>query len=197
MNDIDQVRLRTSDQPILRREAAEGDGVTTQFKLEYSTILASPVPKVWKDSVAQTIVTDFTVDYANGIITMVALPAVNTELVFEASAVVYTDEEIQAFIDSANGNLDYAAARNLFAWAANAAKLARKESLSGGGGPGSVTLDTAVLAEQLRKSAQSYFDLYKALAVDDTTGPADGITEVPWTEHSYEAMYHQTIIRDS
>jgi hypothetical protein len=184
---------------VMYQESREGDGVTKQFKLQHPTVLETPTPQVWVDDVPKTIVTDFTVDYVNGIIIFATAPLISARLDFQTSAVVYTDAEIESFLTDAKGNSTYAAALNLMAWAASAAKIARKESLAGGGGPGAITLDTSVTARELREMAKLYMDTFKtsssAEALDEF-GPADGITEVPWTEFSYHDLLAQAFIRE-
>ena len=193
----DSVRLKTSDQPVIRREKARGDGVTSDWKLELDTVLSSYAVQVRVDNILQTDPTDYTVDYNNGIILFTAAPVLNSNLIFQYMGVVYTDAEIEVFLTEAGGNTDFAAAKNLMAWAANAAKLAKKESLSGGGGIGAVTLDLAVRAEQLRAAAKAYMDLYKDTAVDTIYGPAEGITEPIWTEQMVSRTIEQELIRNS
>lgn len=194
---IEQVRLKTSDQPMfIREDQWAGNGVDTYYKLNNSELIAAPAPVVYK---AGVIVPSgqYVVNLPVGSITFSVAPANDDALVFEYWTIVYTDAEVDQFISEAGGNTDYAAAKNLFAWAANASKLAKKETLAGGGGRGEVILDLSVTAEQLRKSAQSYLNNYKETASDDQFGPADGITEIPWTEQMLDRILEQEIIRNS
>jgi hypothetical protein len=180
----------------IREDQWAGNGVDTYYKLNNSELIAAPAPVVYK---AGVIVPSgqYVVNLPVGSITFSVAPANDDALVFEYWTIVYTDAEVDQFISEAGGNTDYAAAKNLFAWAANASKLAKKETLAGGGGRGEVILDLSVTAEQLRKSAQSYLNNYKETASDDQFGPADGITEIPWTEQMLDRILEQEIIRNS
>lgn len=198
--EIDTVRLKTSDQPVIRREKARGDGVTFDWKLELDTILVSPAPEVRINNVLKAEGTDYTIDYVNGVVFFTAAPVLNDSIIFQYYGIIYTNDEITLFINEAGGNLNYAAALNLMAWAANAARLAKKETQSGGGGLGLVTLDLAVRAQELRQSAKGYMELYEATGAsgsdDSIYAPADGITEVAWTEFSAKQIIAQSLIRD-
>jgi hypothetical protein len=194
---IEQVRLKTSDQPVfIREDQLSGNGVDTYFKLINSELIPALPPVVYVNGVVTPAV-NYAVNYSVGSITFVAPPGNDVPLIFEYWTTVYTDEEVEQFLTEAGGNTDYAAAKNLFAWAANASKLAKKETLAGGGGRGEVILDLSVTAEQLRKSAQSYLNNYKETATDDQFGPADGITEIPWTEQMLDRILEQEIVRNS
>lgn len=194
---IEQVRLKTSDQPaFIREDQWAGNGVAVYFKLNNSELIPTLPPVVYKNGVIVPS-GQYTVNYPVGSITFLAAPANDDPLIFEYWTTVFTDAEVDQFISEAGGNTDYAAAKNLFAWAANASKLAKKETLAGGGGRGEVILDLSVTAEQLRKSAQSYLNNYKETASDDQFGPADGITEIPWTEQMLDRILEQEIVRNS
>ncbi len=194
LTNIEAVRLKTSDQQMIHREAGVGDGETSEFKMELDQILTSPVPRVWKANVLLTTPAAYTIDLTNGIVTFVTIPAVNVELIFEYTSAVFTDAEVQFFLDEASGNTTLAAALNLFAWAASAAKLAKKETLAGGGGIGSVTLDLAVRSKELRESAKAYITQYQTL---EGTGYAiDSITQVAWTSQLAEKQLVAWLLRD-
>jgi hypothetical protein len=194
---VEVVRLKTSDQStFVREDQWSGNGVDNYFKMNNSDLVSATPMVVYKNGVVVA-GANYTVNYTVGSVTFTVAPANDDALIFEYWTIVFTDEEITQFLTEAGNNTDYAAAKNLFAWAANAAKLAKKETLMGGGGRGEVIVDLAVRAEQLRKSAQSYLDNYVATAVDDQFGPADGITEVAWTEQMYDRILEQEIIRNS
>src|SRR6185503_2207801 len=97
-------------------------------------------------------------------------------------------------IDAAGGDVTTATAQVLLAIAADASKIAQRQSLAGGGGLGAVTIDTSVAARELRNTAQALIDT--ARQVDNTT-PAEGITEPLWTEFSYQESIDQSLIRNS
>lgn len=193
LSNIDAVRLRTSDRPTLQREVAEGDGVTSAFRMQLYPLLSLPVARAWNNDVLLAISTDYTLDLVDGIFNLVAPPAVNDRLLFEYPASVFSDDEIQYFLDGASSNVTLAAAGVLFAWAANAAKLAKKESAAGGGGFGSVTLDLAVRAKELRDSARAYVDHYQTF--ENSGIPVEGLTEVGWTLESGYRLILRDIIR--
>lgn len=195
LTNIEAVRLKTSDQPTIHREAGVGDGQTSEFKMELDQILVSPVSRVWKNNVLLATPTAYTIDLFNGIVTFVVIPAVNDELIFEYTAAVFTDAEVQFFLDEASSNTTLAAALNLFAWATSAAKLAKKETLAGGGGIGSVTLDLSVRAKELRESAKAYLTQYQTL---DGSGYAiDSVTQLAWTTQLAERQLVAWLLRDS
>ena len=185
---IQTVRLYTSDRPALQKEEwTTTDGVVAQVALEHLPVLASPVPRVWKNNVLQTETTNYTIDYTNGIVTFLVAPSVNDIVVIEYSSVVFSDDEVQHFIDAAGGNATLAASNMLFAWAADAARVSRKEALSGGGGIGSMSISTDMRARELRASAQAYRDQYDKY--EGTGVPAEGITEIPWTTEMEARIY--------
>jgi hypothetical protein len=194
LTSIEQVRLKISDKPHLTREVTEGTGVDKYFKLGNAPALATPAPEVRVDGALKTENVDYTVNYEQGIITMTAVPTTGAELDFIYYWVVFTDEEIEQFISDANDNLVVAAAYGLFAWAADAAKVAKRYTLSGGGGLGQVVGDTSVTAKELRETAKALIDMEKDLG---EAQPADGLTEVPWNEFQYLDSREQSIIRSS
>jgi hypothetical protein len=191
LSEIAAVRLKTSDQPKLQREEWESDGVLNEIGLEYRPVLASPAPRVWKNNVLQTDVTDYSVNYDYGIIVLVALPAAGAIYVFEYSSVVFTDAEVQQFIDEAS-NTTLAAANLLLAWSADSARIARKESLSGGGGFGSMSITTDMRSRELRETAKAYFEMYQKY--ENTGVAAEGITEIAWTDHMAERMIFNDLL---
>lgn len=179
LSDIEAVRLKTSDRAVLRRSVWEADGEASDIKLEFEDVT---VISVYREGSLLVPVTDYVVGTTNGLIHINALPAVNTIYSIEYSAVVFTDPEIQFFIDEASGNTTLASAFMLYAWSANAAKLAKKESAQGGGGFGAVTLDTAVRAKELRESAKGYAEQYQLYAGQGL--PVEMLTQVGWTDET-------------
>lgn len=180
LTSIEAVRLKAADQPKIHREAWTADGTSSSIQLEFHPILLLPVPRVWAESVLQTETTHYTIDYDNGILTLTSTPVADTEYVIEYTATVFSDEEIEYFLTEASNSVTKAAALTLYAWAADAAKLAKKESLSGGGGMGSVSLTTDQRARELRASADAYMRQYEMY--ENAGVPFETITEVPWTE---------------
>jgi len=193
LSNIDVVRLKSSDKSTITREVTRGDGVASFFKLNHAPIISSVPPEVRVDSNLKTVGADYTVDYSNGIITFIVSPAMNTTIDFVYYWSIFGDEEVQYFIDEAGGNLTVAAARLLLANAADAAKLAKRQTLSGGGGSGSATTDTSVVARELRATADALIKMEKELG---ESIPAEGITEVPWTEANYGKQVEQHMIRN-
>ena len=125
-------------------------------------------------------------------------PAANDVLIFQYYASVWTDVEIEDFLSQYGSNINITSAHILFAWAADAAKLAKRETLSGGGGVGAVTRDTSVAARELRNTAKAIMDW--EVEYGESLGsqiPAEGLTEVPWTEAAHYISNEQSIIRDS
>jgi len=191
---IEAVRLKTSDKSVITREKAKGNGVDKFFKLKNSTILASPAIEVRSNSTLLTVVVDYTVDIINGVVTFTVVPLVNVELEFTYYWSVFSDDEIQFFIDEDGGNTTVAAAHVLLAWAADAAKVAKRQTLSGGGGLGQTVIDTSVVAKELRATAKALIDTEQDLG---ESIPAEGLTEIPWTEQMYKRQVDQHTIRNS
>jgi hypothetical protein len=198
LSSVERVRRKISDRPELRRETVDADGLAKNFKLQYQPVNASPVPEVWANDILQTEATDYTVNYDQGIVTFANAPAVNVKLVFQYYSVVWTDVELQDFLDQYSDNSNISAAHVLFAWSADVAKLAKRETLSGGGGLGAVTKDTSVAARELRNTAKALMDWEIEYGV--TLGaqiPADGLTEVPWTEAALGESEFQQWVREN
>lgn len=193
LTDIQLVRIKISDKSTITREESEGDALSTNYKLEHAPVLTSPVPLLWINDSLKTEGVDYTIDYTNGIITWAVAPAVNDDIVTQYYWSIFTDEEIQAFLDDA-GNVTVASARLLLAIAADAARLAKRQTLAGGGGLGSATIDTSVVARELRNTAQALLSIEADIAADI---PAEGITEVPWTESNYRRLVDEDFYRNS
>lgn len=191
---LQQVRLAISDKPIITRETSRGDGVAKFFRLGNSSIQTSPAPEVRIDGVLKTETGDYTVNYDQGIITFVVAPAINTAIDFIYYWSIFTDEELQFFLDDASGNRVIASANALMAWAADAAKVAKRQTMSGGGGLGQVVMDTAVTAKELRATAQAIIAMEKDLG---ESIPAEGLTEVAWNEFNYRKIIDQEVIREA
>lgn len=194
MDDIAAVRLKTSDKSVITREKSTGNGVDKYFKLKNATILATPPIEVRANDVLLTEGLDYTADLINGVITFIVTPVIGVVLEFTYYWSVFSDAEIQYFIDEAGGSTTVAAARCLLAWAADAAKLAKRQTLSGGGGLGQTVIDTSVIAKELRETAKSI------IAIEQDLGesiPYEGITEIPWTESIYKRQVNQHVIRDN
>lgn len=192
MDDISTVRLKTSDKSTITREVSKGDGTSAYWKMGHAPIISSPDIEVRIDGILQ--VGGYTVDHDNGVVVFSSPPTVNSEMDFQYYWAVFSDEEIQAFIDEAGGNLTVASARALLAMAADAAKIAKRYTLSGGGGLGQVVNDTSVAAKELRATARELITMEAELG---ESIPAEGLTEIPWTEFDYQEAVSQHIIRNS
>lgn len=194
LTSVEQVRLKISDKPTITREVTDGDGTAKYFKLGNAPILMVPVPQVRVDGVLKTENADYTIDYDQGIITFSTAPAAGLELDFIYYHTVFSDAEIDQFLTDGAGNTVVAAAYALYAWAADAAKVAKRYTLSGGGGLGQVVGDTSVTAKELRETARALIATEKELG---ESIPAEGLTEVSWTEFQYLDGASQSIIRTS
>lgn len=194
LTDIEAVRLKASDKSALTRDTAVGTGSDKYYKLKNAPVLSSPAIEVRKDGTLLTEITHYTVNLEQGIVTMVTVPLVNEELEFTYYWSIFSDNEVQYFIDEAAGNLTIATAKLLLAWAADAAKIAKRQTLSGGGGLGQVVVDTSVAAKELRATAQALIKTEQDLG---ESIPADGLTEIPWTEASYLRGLEQHIVREN
>lgn len=189
---IQAVRLKSSDKSVITREEGVGDGSATYFKLANSNIFASPDIEIRINGTLQ--VAGFTVNYTDGVVSFTSAPALGAELEFTYYWSIFSDDEVQYFLDDAGSNVTVATAKLLLAIAADASKVAQRQSMAGGGGLGAVTLDTSVTARELRNTAQALVEMDKDI---DQTTPAEGLTEIAWTEFAYHSGVQQRIIRDS
>lgn len=194
LTDIEIVRLRSSDKSIITRESATGDGQAKYYKLAHAPILSTPALEVRLNNVLQTLTTHYTVDLVQGIVTFISVPAVNDEIEFTYYWSIFTDAEVQYFLDDAGSNTTIATAKLLLAIAADASKVAQRQSLAGGGGLGAVTLDTSVTARELRNTAKALIEMEADIG---TSIPAEGITEPVWTEAGYRELLEQHVVRES
>jgi hypothetical protein len=191
ISDIDGVRLKSSDRSTLTREEGIGDDESYIFKMGHNSLLSSPAPEVRIENVVQV---GYTVDYTNGVITFLAPPAMNDLIEFTYYWSIFTDEQIQYFLDDSGGNVTVASAKVLLAIAADAAKIAQRQSLAGGGGLGAVTIDTSVASRELRAAAKGLLEMEAEISGNI---PAEGLTEIYWTEMSYKLGVEQSVVRDS
>lgn len=194
LTDIEAVRLKSSDKSSITRSVTKGTGEDKYFKLDHAPVLALPAIEVRQAGSLLTDPTHYTTDLINGIVTMVTVPPVGVDLEFTYYWSIFTDVELQYFIDEAGGNVTIATAKLLLAWSADAAKLAKRQTLSGGGGLGQVVIDTSVAAEELRKTAAALISTEKELG---ESIPAEGLTEPPWTEQVYKRQVDQSFVRRS
>lgn len=192
LTDIEAVRLRSSDRSLITREEGIGNSSDLYFKLSHEQILSSPALEVRINGAVQS--SGYTVDLANGIVTFTAPPAINAKIEFTYYWSIFSDDEIQYFISAAGGDVTTATAHVLLAIAADAAKVAKRQSMAGGGGLGAVSIDTSVAARELRNTAQALIDMARQV---DTTTPAEGLTEPAWTEFGYHDIVDQSLIRNS
>jgi hypothetical protein len=194
LTDLQRVRLAISDKPKITREITVGDGDSKFFKLQNECVQSSPALQVHKNGSMLTEGVDYSVTLDQGLVVLSATPTAGDSLTFTYYYTVFTDDEINQFMTDAGGNLTLAAAYALMAWAADASKVARRMTMSGGGGLGQTVQDTSVAAKELRQTAKDLIELQKNLGEDT---PADGITEVVWNELSYERGLEQDWLRNS
>lgn len=194
MTNIEAVRLKTSDKSTIERDVAVGTGSDKYYKLKHSPLTASPAIEVRKNGSLLTEGVDFTVNRDQGIVTMTNVPVVNDTLEFQYYWVTFSDDEVQYFLTESGDNVTIASARLLLAWSADAAKLAKRQTTSGGGGLGQVVIDTAVAAKALREAAQALIKTEEELG---ESIPAEGLTEIPWTEGTYHDQLDQHFTRNS
>lgn len=191
---IETLRLTIGDKPRLQREAFDGDGVTTEYRLKFAPVQVLPAPQVWKDGTLLTEVTDYLIEYELGLIAMTIAPAANAELIIQYMSVVWSDEEMQEYLDAADGVNLLAGHNMLYAWAARLAVEAIKESRSGGGGMGAVTIDTSVRAREMRATADALLRQYEKYESSGLVG--EGITEVAWTGQMYDRVAWNEFLDD-
>lgn len=198
LSSLERVRQKIGDRASIRRETIVADGVSDNFKLRFEPILTSPAPQVWANDVLQVDVTDYVVNYDQGIITFAVDVPVETKLVFQYYAVVWLDADLQDMLDQYSDNVNIAAAHILLSWAADVAKVAKRETRSGGGGLGAITQDTSVAARELRNTAKALMDW--EIEYGDALGSqiaAEGLTEIPWTEAGFYQTEDQRWIREN
>lgn len=192
MDSVALIRLKTGDKSAITREVSTGDGTSLYFKLGQNNVINDPDIEVRLDNV---LTSAYTVNYAAGVVTFNSAPALGVKVEFTYYWAVYTDAEIQAFIDEASGDTTIASAKVLLAMASDAARLARRTTLSGGGGMGSTTIDTSVAAKELRASAEALIKMQGL--VGDNAEPVDQLTEPIWTTFDFEFQVGQHVIRNS
>jgi hypothetical protein len=192
---VESVRLSTGDKSSLERKRTTGNGVDRFFELGHEPVIQSTPPVVTLANVPQVEGVNYTVDYINGTITFSVAPAANAEIVILYYWSVFSDAEIQHFLDASGSSSNLATARVLLAMAADAARIAKRETLSGGGGSGTRTIDTSVAAKELRETARAFVEIYNQ--EEGTNFPAEGLTEVPWTEFTKEQAMIQDWIREN
>jgi hypothetical protein len=193
LTDTQAVRLKASDQPMFHREGWTGDGITSDVKLEFYPILSTPTPKVYKNDTLLVSPINYTIDLDNGIVAFTVMPVLDDDVVFEYSSIVFTDEEIDWFLTNA-GSVTLATVNLLLAWSADAAKGARKESLAGGGGMGSMTISTDMRSRELRETAKAYFTQYQA--AENLGVAAEYITEIAWNDFMAERAIYNGLIEN-
>lgn len=191
---IDIVRLNVSDKSTLKREKFVGDGTRTNFALEKQNILASPAARVFLANVYQT--SGYTLDPVTGVLIFSIAPVAGLSIDVDYFFGVYSDAEIQTFLDQTLGNTDMASARLLLSWSASQARLAMRETLSGGAGMGQTTRDTSVVAKELREAAKTFMDIADSAATAGDGYQVDGVTEPIWNDFSMREALEQDIIRD-
>jgi hypothetical protein len=195
LTSIEAVRLKSSDKSSITKEEAIGDGTSRFFKLGHAPVLNSPDIEVRINQVLQ--IGGYTVNYTDGIVTFTAAPAIGDEVEFTYYWSIFTDIEVDYFLEESGGDVTVATARLLLAIAADAAKIAQRQSLAGGGGLGAVTIDTSVTARELRNTAAALLDQKRQEIAVASLDPAEGITEPLWTEFSYQEALAQHIVRES
>lgn len=194
MTDIATVRLNVQDKSTLKREKFVGDGTRTTFTLEKQNILASPAVRVSLANVFQT--SGYTVDLVNGILTFSVAPVAGVSIDVDYFFGVFSDAEIQTFLDASFGNTDMASGRLLLSWSASQARLAMRETLSGGAGMGQTTRDTSVVAKELREAAKVFMDLASSPNAAGDDYQIDGVTEPIWNDFSMREAIEQDIVRN-
>lgn len=106
----------------------------------------------------------------------------------ETRSVLFSDEELAAFLNATADVPEHAAALALRAMAANKALLVRVRRI------GDTTVDYGSIRDDLLKLAQSYEDL-----ADKSSGgmdaPADGFAEVGWDDFSLRRIVTNSVLR--
>lgn len=190
---VEAVRLKSSDKSTITREVVTGNGADKHFKLGHNPVVSSPAPEVRLNDAVLVEGVDYTVNYEQGIISMTLIPVIGASLEFIYYWSIFSDVEVEYFLEEGGGNVTIATAKLLLAWAADAAKLAKRQTLSGGGGLGQVVVDTSVAAKELRTTAQALIDTEQDLG---ESIPAESLTEIPWTEMSYRQAIGQHVVRE-
>lgn len=150
------------------------------------------------NGVEQDLTTHYTLDATNGVVDFVSAPVANSALVFTYYSQYWTDAQVEDFLLRYGNNVNITAAQMLIVRAAELALSAKRETKSGGGGLGAHTIDTSVAVKELRATAAALMDWEREYG--DTTGvaiPAEGLTEIPWTEAAHGEIANQRWVREN
>lgn len=176
------------------RETVRGNGGIKDFRLGVWPIETSPAIRVYLNNVLKTLTTDYTVDLDEGIVTFVTAPAANDEVRFDYSATVFTDDEVNYFLGQGSNSTTLGAVYMLLAWSADKAKIAKRQTLAGGGGMGTEVVDTSVASKELRETAKAYYTQWEK--DEGASVPFEMITEIAWTSWQAERMVRNEILRE-
>jgi hypothetical protein len=103
----------------------------------------------------------------------------------ERRSVIFTDEEVQTFIDVQGGDLNLAAAMALRTIANNRSLLVQRRQI------GKTDVDYGTLRTDLLKSAQTFDDMA------NIGGPADGVAEIVYDDFSLRRIVWNEQLREA
>lgn len=145
---ISTVRTMIADQVRYERATAEGDGVTKEFQVPNSPVVANS-QVVLVNSVQKVEGVDYTFDDALGLCSFTTAPA-SVPIVYTYKHSILSDSEIQALLDLNGGSVRLGAAAALEAIASSEILIQKRQKVL------DVETDGPAMAKEMRELAKSY-----------------------------------------
>jgi len=169
--------------PRRTRFDAVGDGDTVEFEVPEHPILSS---RLTVDGALQVLTTDYALDEQLGVITFVDPPAPEVPVVCTYTWAMFTDAQLQAFLDMEAGNVRLAAADVFDAMAANILLYMGKITML------DVQLDGPAAAKTLHDMAKALRDLEASGDIEpptvETEDPGFAIAEMVFPTNAAEKL---------
>jgi hypothetical protein len=124
MATTEELRLKILDRPqvVLDERVGTGDGSNTVFQLRHVPVMADS-QTVRVGGTAKTEGVDYTLDDSSGKLVFLQAPDEGDEITASYDFAAFTDSELQAFLDSAGGNVALAAGEALTTLIADRSRL--------------------------------------------------------------------------
>ena len=170
MATINDLRSKIYDKPqvVLDDRIGTGDGVRINFLTRYSPVMDGTLT-VTVGGVPQIEDTDYTFDYSTGLIAFATQPDADDIILADYSYAAFTDEELQAILDSNGGNINLAAGEALTTLLSSRTKLV---SWSKG--------DTKIDYDRVRSDLKQIADKFIAQGRSESGGA--NVTDIDWEE---------------
>lgn len=107
MTDVDTIRLIIADPIQFDRAVQDGDGVSTQFQVPNTQIIPGSV-LAWVASISTV---PAAIESPTGLVTFAPAPGNGVSVVITYRWAIFTDADIQTFLDLEGGNIKLAAAQ--------------------------------------------------------------------------------------